>query len=155
MSQELTYQLDLLIKKEVSNQLVNTERRTRKQPNYKTFKSIIAAFDDRFREIGVHNPLLYELEKNGVCLLWLWKLTMISPGKNWMRYWFVKIKTYLLYIKNRITSMEYIIDHHYSEFITLLFLSPARSDVIKERVTSNNLVSKSLEKWSLTEWLGL
>ena len=58
-----------VIKKEVCNQLVNTARRTRKLKFAKTHPAIQKAFEQKFRKIGVHNPLLYELEQNDVNLL--------------------------------------------------------------------------------------
>lgn len=150
----MTWVLDQLLKKELRNNLL-TSKRSRKLPVYNISVPIKKAFETKFRKIGVHNPLLAELENNGVMLLWLWKLSMISPGKSWLRPWFVKMNRYKIFNKNRYPDMNYTVYTTYSEVITLLFLSPVREDVIKERVWNNNLVSKSLEIWGLTEWLGL
>jgi len=155
MSHWLTYLMAQLIKKEVSRQLVTGDKRTRKGWQFIMNEKLRKPFEEKFRQIGVHNPLLDELERNGVSLLWLCKLTMICPGKKGNRYWFPKLKSYRLFNENKLIGEDYVLTDYYSEFTTLLFLSPAWEDVIKERITSNDLVSKSLEKWGLKQWLGL
>lgn len=108
-------------------------------------------FKQKFYEYNLHNPLLHYLEKNGVSFIWLWKISLTDKWLPTMN----RHNNYRLYTKPRLDNFKYIIKYNYSETTTLLFIAWLLEDVIKERIASDDLISKLSKKWAMNKWLGI
>jgi hypothetical protein len=114
-------------------------------------------FKKKFYECNLYNPLLYYLEKEWISFTWYGKISMTNHKvtERWiMRPFKSNIKFYL-YTNNTIDAQNYNVEFYYTDMVSLLFSSWLLEYVIKERVASDDLISKLSEKWAMTKRLGL
>lgn len=135
---------------EVKNFLFNGSLKACHGTKVSTF--VEEKFKQQFYKEWLYNPLLYYLEQEGISFLWYGKISMtnkwlMKPARNNAKY--------MLYHSPFISNQDYKIKYYYSDLVSLLFSIWILPYVVKERVASDDLLSKLSKKWGMKEWLGL
>jgi len=114
-------------------------------------------FEKKFYEVWLYNPLLSYLEKEGVSFTWYGKICMTDHKvtERGLSRPFKSDTTYHLYQQGHVDSQNYNVKYFYTDLTSLIFSLWLLEYVVKERVASDNLVSKLMEKWAMRTWLGL
>lgn len=114
-------------------------------------------FKEKFRELGVYNPLLYYLEQEWISFIGYGKIAMTDHHytDHGLSRPFRHQPAYAVYHKNHIQNQTYNIKYHYTDMTALLFSSWLLEHVIKERVRSDDLVSKLSTQCAMRAWVGL
>ena len=147
----LTEKMKSMLKWELKNFLFNGNL---KACHWKACSSIIQeSFTKKFYETWLYNPLLHYLEQAGLNFLWFWKISMtdhrlISPFKKSNRRFY-------LYTNSHIQDQSYNVTLFYSDTVCMLFILWVLEDVVKERVRSDDIVSKLTEEGGLSKRLGV
>lgn len=148
-----TLKKDLIVN--IRNFLYNGAQRVCYARPVSTF--IESQFKKKFYEVWLYNPLLYYLEQAWISFTWYGKISMTDHKimEKWFSRPFKANVKYYLYTYNAVDTQNYNVEFYYTDMTSLLFSSWLLEYVIKERITSDDLISKLAKKWAMNERLGL